>query len=711
MHFRALCVTLYIEVRLMSNGRIAVLIPSVYDELDKELISGIQTASTEIGYDTLIFTGVSTENVDGYTQGENNIYKLPFVSEVDGIILAANRFSNNELKISVIKQIEKSGIPCVAIEEETDHIKGVFLDQGKVIYDITTHLIAYHGYRDILCLTGPNGNSEAEKRAEGYMQAVKEFGISAKVIYGDFWRNAPTELAQNIVSGKYLKPEAIVCTSDVMAVTLCQVFTENGIKVPDDVAVTGYDGSIYTAMTKPAITTAFGGDKCLGKLAVKEIAEQLGIKCSFDCGEIAIRFCGSCGCENVNEERNILLDYTEKMVRTRLGRKSLMFSNYIAKMSDCGDIPKFAAVLDSLRHLLYDCRSVNVCLCDDWRKEHPEYRKSGFSENMNLIYSEEQPGQLAFPVKKLLPSLSIPHEPQFWVFSSLHYTDKIMGYIATCYDSAEHFTADEHYTGWCDAVANGLDIVIKKSNTEYIWQKLEEKNKTDLYTGLLSKRGFALKATENDKLMLISFPERYKEMQYFVSIVSAVLRSDDSGKIALYLGGTLFGVSIKNNIYKDFMEKFCRSLSELGIYITENDLEIIAENIDDNCDIERKLTEMMNLLSDKNTSRRSEVYSVFFSELRKSMKYTPQDNWNVLIASEKAGLSASHFQRLYKKYFGVSFNEELIRFRLDRAKYLLKNTSMSVQRVAEECGYTSAAHFMRQFKDREKVSAGKYRKG
>ena len=66
--------------------------------------------------------------------------------------------------------------------------------------------------------------------------------------------------------------------------------------------------------------------------------------------------------------------------------------------------------------------------------------------------------------------------------------------------------------------------------------------------------------------------------------------------------------------------------------------------------------------------------------------------------------------RIYKKLFGIPFNEELISFRLDRAKYLLKNTSLSVQRIAEECGYTNSAHFMRQFRERENMSAGQYRK-
>ena len=116
------------------------------------------------------------------------------------------------------------------------------------------------------------------------------------------------------------------------------------------------------------------------------------------------------------------------------------------------------------------------------------------------------------------------------------------------------------------------------------------------------------------------------------------------------------------------------------------------------------------MLTEKNVPRNSGAYSETFSDLRKEMKYSPQNNWSVASAAEKTGLSGLHFQRLYKKHFGISFTEELILFRIDRAKYLLRNTSMPVQQVAEECGYTNCAHFMRQFKERENMSAGQYRK-
>lgn len=695
----------------MSKGRVAVLIPAVYDVLDREFLSGVYDAAKNVGLDTIVFTGVSAENDASYTKGENNIYELVFSADIDGVIFTANHFRDTRLKNELLNRLNAKEIPCISIEEEYKNIEGIFQDQSQSICDITEHLINVHGYRDILCLTGPQSNSEAENRADGYIRAMKRYGLeNISIIYGDFWRKSAADLAKEIAEGKRHRPEAVVCTSDIMAVSLCERLSEYGIKVPDDIAVTGYDGSVYTLLTRPAVTTVCGGTKSLGMLAVKKLTEKMGIDCEIDCNRQYIRACGSCGCHDAEAEKEYLLRYTESIVRRKLNRKTFMYSNYIAKMSDCESVPKFASVLDSLRYMLPECNAINVCVCDDWRVENPEYRKNGFSEIMQLIYSEGQPGQLDFPVHKLLPCLNLPHEPQFWVFSSVHYTDRIIGYIATQYDEAEKFSADEHYIGWCDAVANGLDIVIKKSNTEYIWQKLEEKNMTDIYTGLLSRRGFISSINDGDSIMMFSFPKRYMNTPYFVPIVSAVLRSGDNTKTAIYLGETVFGVSLKNYNYDEFAEKLCQSIAELGIYIAESEIDTIVEEVNDSCDVEEKLAKMYSLITEKSTPRSSEAYSEIFSNLRKEMKYSPQNNWSISDASVRTGLSGSHFQRLYKKHFGNSFTEELISFRMERAKYLLKNTSMSVQRIAEECGYTNSAHFMRQFKEREGKSAGQYRK-
>ena len=306
----------------MTRGRIAVLMPAVYDELDKELLSGIHSAAKSIGYDTLVFTGVSAVNTDAYIQGENNIYALPFLADIDGMILVPGRFSDRVLKDDIVRRVEKGGLPCVAIEEEIGKIEGVFPDQSKSIYDITEHLITCHGCKDILCLTGSEGFVQAEERACGYIRAMKEHGVnSAEVVYGDFWRNSAAQLAGEIADGRRPRPEAVVCTSDIMAVVLCEKLAEYGIKVPDDIAVTGYDGSVYTLLTTPPITTVCGGEKSLGMLAVRALAEKLGVACDIECNRQHMRICGSCGCRDEAKEREYLLRYTEDIVHRQLDRK------------------------------------------------------------------------------------------------------------------------------------------------------------------------------------------------------------------------------------------------------------------------------------------------------------------------------------------------------------------------------------------------------
>ena len=134
----------------MSRGRIAVLIPAVYDTLDKQFLAGIHSAAQQIGFDTLIFTSVAAENADNYTSGENNIYNLPFLTDIDGIIMAANRFHDEKLKAEILSRLEKSKLPCVIVEEKHDKIRGVFLDQKKSIYNLTDHLLVWHGAKETL---------------------------------------------------------------------------------------------------------------------------------------------------------------------------------------------------------------------------------------------------------------------------------------------------------------------------------------------------------------------------------------------------------------------------------------------------------------------------------------------------------------------------------------------------------------------------------
>lgn len=65
--------------------------------------------------------------------------------------------------------------------------------------------------------------------------------------------------------------------------------------------------------------------------------------------------------------------------------------------------------------------------------------------------------------------------------------------------------------------------------------------------------------------------------------------------------------------------------------------------------------------------------------------------------------------KLYKAQFGITFTDDLINVRLDKARKLLKSTNMRLAEIADNCGYNNIYHFMRQFKKRFGMTAIQYR--
>lgn len=77
--------------------------------------------------------------------------------------------------------------------------------------------------------------------------------------------------------------------------------------------------------------------------------------------------------------------------------------------------------------------------------------------------------------------------------------------------------------------------------------------------------------------------------------------------------------------------------------------------------------------------------------------------------AEELDISLSHFQHLYKEFFGISFHKDYINMRINYAKSLLVKSEMSIDEISEACGYTSSIHFYRQFKELTNTTPAKYR--
>lgn len=120
-----------------------------------------------------------------------------------------------------------------------------------------------------------------------------------------------------------------------------------------------------------------------------------------------------------------------------------------------------------------------------------------------------------------------------------------------------------------------------------------------------------------------------------------------------------------------------------------------------------------HLLADYEVGKRPESMSPYYSELqmvRLEIASSLPDPHSIEHHARRLRISESYFQHLYKKYFGVSFRHDLIQIRINHAKYLLLTSSLSVQQIAESCGYANEVHFYRQFKKMTGCSPAKFRK-
>ena len=146
------------------------------------------------------------------------------------------------------------------------------------------------------------------ERLGGFLDACEEAGIypqESDVFYGHFWKDIPEQIGVQIASGALPCPDGIVCASDVMAAALVRSLTAHGIRVPEDLVVTGYDGGMDEAVCDPPLTTVQGRDRQYGAEAVCRLHTMMtGQNCACICPAQSVWIGKSCGCTGMKYPEN-----------------------------------------------------------------------------------------------------------------------------------------------------------------------------------------------------------------------------------------------------------------------------------------------------------------------------------------------------------------------------------------------------------------------
>ncbi len=238
--------------------------------------SGINDAAAEHGVNLICFPGKQMHSPDPLDLSGNIVYEFIGPENVDGIILTGSltvfdkdtsffdRYGN---LAKVIIAMELNGVPSI----KTDNDIG--------FRALLTHLIKDHSYRRLAYIGGPEHNEDSQRRQQIYTELLTYFGIPVNpelMTWGLFHlESSGSEAIKTILDERKAEFDAVVAANDILAIGAVFELRRRGIRIPDDIAVTGFDDQEWAKYFIPPLTTVHQSVYQQGKYAVEILLAQL----------------------------------------------------------------------------------------------------------------------------------------------------------------------------------------------------------------------------------------------------------------------------------------------------------------------------------------------------------------------------------------------------------------------------------------------------
>jgi LacI family transcriptional regulator len=255
------------------------------------VIRGAEQRAAELGYSLLLSS--ADEN---HPSGMSSLLRL--TGSVDGLILLDRVISEQDVAFVARR------IPVVLLAGRGDSGSAITIrvDNEQAMRSLAEHLVSVHGYLRIGFVAGANESPDSAARVRALREALIERGATlddGDILDAD-WTSAGGEAAmRERMARSDALPQAFVCANDQMAIGVVYALNAGGLKVPDDVAVTGFDDIALTRYFSPPLTTIRQSGALLGEVAVDALVATFDGTEALDRTivlptELVVR--ASCGC-------------------------------------------------------------------------------------------------------------------------------------------------------------------------------------------------------------------------------------------------------------------------------------------------------------------------------------------------------------------------------------------------------------------------------
>jgi LacI family transcriptional regulator len=257
------------SLRKQKTNTIGVIVHELNSNFITSVLAGIEKVTTEAGYDLII--AHSSESAEKEAANALNL----FHKRVDGLIAS---LAFNTKGLDHYASFEEKGIPVIffdRVEEKSDNTK-VIIDNYKCGYQATQHLIE-QGCKKIVLVTANLKRNVYAQRHKGYMDALFDNGIPQDknlVLIKDLSEQCGIEAAQEIIKMKPV-PDGAFITNDFSAAVCMQALKEYGLRVPEDIAIVGFNNDAISKIVEPQLTTINYPGIDIGEIAARNLVTHL----------------------------------------------------------------------------------------------------------------------------------------------------------------------------------------------------------------------------------------------------------------------------------------------------------------------------------------------------------------------------------------------------------------------------------------------------
>jgi LacI family transcriptional regulator len=259
--------TLARSLRSKRTNTLALLLTDITNPFFTTLARGVEDAASTAGY-TLIFC-----NSDESAVKESTYVNILLQKQVDGFLLVPA-----QSKTSAIELIRGRGVPVVVLDRAVPGmaVDVVRCDSEEGMFQLTRLLISL-GHRNITSLSGPEGVSTADDRVAGYRRALNSAGIAPDAQYilrGELTQDGGYEMARRALQLPQ-RPTGIVAANNFITIGAMKALQEAGERVPDDIALVGFDDLPPAMVTFPFFTVASQPAYEMGRIATELLLKRL----------------------------------------------------------------------------------------------------------------------------------------------------------------------------------------------------------------------------------------------------------------------------------------------------------------------------------------------------------------------------------------------------------------------------------------------------